>query len=109
MTRYLWVAARRAEGFPTVLCCAAAGVSRQAFYDRRAAQGAAPTARESAEAAPVAEIREIHAASDRAYGSPRVTAELRDRGHRPGPRTGHGARTSPTYAPARAGCTWRSC
>lgn len=86
MTRYLWVAARRAEGFPTVLCCAAAGVSRQAFYDRRAAQGAAPTARESAEAAPVAEIREIHAASDRAYGSPRVTAELRDRGHRVSPK-----------------------
>jgi len=86
VTRYLWVAARRAEGFPTVLCCAAAGVSRQAFYDRRAAQGAAPTARESAEAAPVAEIREIHAASDRAYGSPRVTAELRDRGHRVSPK-----------------------
>ena len=80
MTRYRRVAARRAEGFPTVLCCATAGASRRAFYDRRAAQGAAPTARERAEATLVAEIREIRAASDGAYGSPRVTAELRDGG-----------------------------
>ncbi len=82
MTRYRWVAARRAEGFPTTVCCRVAGVSRQAFYDWRAAQGAAPAPWERAEAALVAEIREIHAASDGAYGSPRVTAELRDRGRR---------------------------
>ena len=32
MTRYRWVAARKAEGFPTTLCCTVAGVSRQSFY-----------------------------------------------------------------------------
>ena len=82
MTRYRQVAARRAEGFPTTLCCAVARVSRQAFYEWRAKHRAGPTAREAAEAALVAEIREIHAGSDGTYGSPRVTAELRSRGHR---------------------------
>lgn len=82
MTRYRWVAARKAEGFPTSMCCRVARVSRQAFYGWRAAHGAAPTPRERAEAALVAEIREIHAGSDGTYGSPRVTAELRARGHR---------------------------
>lgn len=81
MTRYRWVAARKAEGFPTTLCCEVAAVSRQAFYGWRA-HAAAPTARERAEAALVAEIAEIHAGSGGAYGSPRVTAELRSRGHR---------------------------
>ena len=82
MTRYRWVAARKAEGFPTALCCEVARVSRQAFYDWSAGCAAGPTGRERAEAALVAEIREIHAGSDGTYGSPRVTAELRDRGHR---------------------------
>ena len=82
MTRYRWVAARKAEGFPTKLCCRVARVSRQAFYGWRSAHAAGPADRERAEAALVAEIREIHAGSDGTYGSPRVTAELRDRGHR---------------------------
>lgn len=77
MTRYRWVAARKAEGFPTVLCCEAARVSRQAFYDWRKRHAAGPTPRERAEAALVADIGRIHAASGGAYGSPRVTAELR--------------------------------
>ena len=82
MTRYRWVAARKAEGFPTTACCRVARVSRQAFYGWSAARGAGPTDRERAEAALVEEIREIHAGSDGTYGSPRVTAELRGRGHR---------------------------
>ncbi len=82
MTRYRWVDARKAEGFPTTLCCRVARVSRQAFYGWQAARGAGPTDRERAEAALVEEIREIHAGSDGTYGSPRVTAELRDRGRR---------------------------
>ncbi len=86
MTRYRWVAARRAEGFPTTLCCEAARVSRQAFYDWCAARRAEPTDRERAEAALVAEIREVWAGSGGAYGSPRVTAELRSRGHRVNPK-----------------------
>ena len=80
MTRYRWVAARKAEGFPMALCCRVARVSRQAFYGWRCAHGAGPTDRERAEEALVAEIREIHAGSDGTYGSPRVTAELRSRG-----------------------------
>ena len=86
MTRYRQVAARKAEGFPTSMCCRVARVSRQAFYDWHAKRAAAPTDRERAEAALVAEIREIHAASGGSYGSPRVTAELRDRGHRVNPK-----------------------
>ena len=81
MTRYRWVAARKAEGFPTALCCEVARVSRQAFYDWRCAHGTGPTDRERTEAALVAEIAQIHAGSDGTYGSPRVTAELRARGH----------------------------
>lgn len=75
------VAARKAEGFPTTLCCTVAGVSRQGFYDWRAHR-CELTDRERAEAALVAEIREIWASSDGTYGSPRVTAELHARGRR---------------------------
>lgn len=32
MTRCLWVAARKAEGFPTAVACRVAKVSRQGFY-----------------------------------------------------------------------------
>jgi len=81
VTRYRWVAARKAEGFPTTLCCTVAGVSRQGFHGWRAHRAAA-AAREATEAALVAEIAEIWAASGETYGSPRVTAELRARGHR---------------------------
>ena len=51
MTRYWWVAARKAEGVPTTLCCGVAGVSRQGFYDWRCAEAAGSTDRERAEAA----------------------------------------------------------
>ncbi len=82
MTRYRWALARKAEGFPTSMCCRATRVSRQAFYEWQATHAAPPTDRETAL---VAEIGEIHAASDGTYGSPRVTAELRSRGHRVNP------------------------
>ena len=94
MTRCGWVAARRAEGFPTALCCGAAGISRQAFYGHQARQAAGPTRREAA-AALVGEIREIHAATDGTYGSPRVTAELRARGRRVSPQARRPAHESP--------------
>ena len=45
-----------------------------------------PADRERAEAALVAEIAQIHAASGGTYGSPRVTAELRARGRRVNPK-----------------------
>jgi len=80
VTRYLWVTARKAEGFPTTTACEVAGVSRQAFYDWQAQVRVPATPAEEAEAELVGEIREIHAASDGTYGEPRVSAELRRRG-----------------------------
>jgi putative transposase len=80
VTRYRWVAARKAEGFPIRLACKIADVSRQAFCDWRAKQAAGPTATEAAEAELVAAMRDIHAESDSTYGQPRMTPELRARG-----------------------------
>jgi putative transposase len=80
VTRYRWVAARKAEGFPITMACAVADVSRQAFHDWRARTAAGPTARELAEAELVAVMREIHAESDATYGEPRMTEELAQRG-----------------------------
>ena len=82
MTRYGWVAARKAEGFPITMACKAAKVSRQAFHDWRARRAAGPTAAELAEVELVALIREIHAEFDSTYGEPRMTAELARRGQR---------------------------
>jgi transposase-like protein len=73
VTRYRWVAARKAEGFPITMACRVAEVSRQAFGDWRARQAAGPSSAEVAEAALVAEIREIHDESDGTYGEPRIT------------------------------------
>jgi len=80
VTRYWWVAARKAEGFPITAACKVAGVSRQAFHDWRARQGAGPTAAQQDEARLVAEMRKIHDELDDTYGSPRMTPELRARG-----------------------------
>ena len=80
MTRYWWVAARKAEGFPITMACLAAQVSRQAFHDWQQRTAAGPTGAELAEAALVALMREIHAESDATYGEPRMTEELARRG-----------------------------
>lgn len=79
MTRYLWVAAREAEGFPTVRACEAAGVSRQSFYDWKQRVDAGPTPVEVAEARLVEKMREIHRGDD-TVGSPRMTMELNNLG-----------------------------
>jgi transposase InsO family protein len=80
VTRYRWVAARKAEGFPTTTACEVADVSRQAFYDWRQRDIAGPSEAEQSEAALVQEMREIHDEFDETYGSPRMTFELRNRG-----------------------------
>ena len=80
MTRYRWVADRKAEGFPTTMACRVAQVSRQAFYDWRGRAAAGPTDAEIDEARLVDEIREIHAEHDGTYGEPRMTPELAGRG-----------------------------
>ena len=77
MTRYLWVASRKAEGFPTAVSCRIAGVGRQAFYDWSDRQVRGSSLKELATAELVDEIRRIHSDSGGAYGSPRVTAVLR--------------------------------
>jgi putative transposase len=82
VTRYRWVAARKAEGFPTTMACRVAAISRQAFWDWRARQEAAPTVAERAEADLVREIKAVHDASDGTYGEPRVTEELARQGRR---------------------------
>lgn len=80
MIRYRWVAARKAEGFPTTIACRVADVSRQAFNDWRARMSKGPTTAEAAEADLVAAIRSIHEQFDGTYGEPRVTEELARRG-----------------------------
>ena len=82
VTRYRWVASRRAEGFSTKAACRVAEVSRQGFYDWSSRQAAGPSPSQLAEAELIGEIKQIHAASGGAYGSPRVAAELRRRGRR---------------------------
>jgi putative transposase len=82
VTRYRWVAARKAEGFPTTMACRVARVSRQAFYDWVARDAVGPTPAEEADARLVAEMRKIHEELDATYGSPRMTPELAQRGLR---------------------------
>lgn len=81
MTRYRWVAARKAEGFPTTKACEVADVSTSAFYDWCTRQAAGPTPTQQAEAELVAEIRRIHSESDSTYGEPRMTPELQALGY----------------------------
>lgn len=81
MTRYRWVAARKAEGFPTKTVCAVAGVSTSGFYAWCTRVQAGPTVAQRREEALVDEIRSIHVEFDGTYGEPRMTPELRHRGH----------------------------
>ena len=82
MTRYRWVAARKAEGFPITMACKVALVSRQAFHDWRARGAAGPSDAERFETELLAEIRVIHDEVDQTYGVPRMTVELLRRGWR---------------------------
>ncbi len=82
MTRYRWVAAQRAEGFPTTTACEIARVTPSAFYAWRASETAGPSPQELADAELVAVMGTIHDESDGTYGSPRMTEELARRGHR---------------------------
>ena len=80
MTRYLWVADRKAEGFLITMACKVAEVSRQAFYDWRLRLAGGPSEAEQAEAALVQQMGEIHDDFDETYGSPRMTVELANQG-----------------------------
>ena len=77
MTKYRWIAARKAEGFPVRLCCRVLEVAPSSYYDWLNVHAGGATSRELDEAYLVNEIRSIHATLDDTYGSPRLTHELR--------------------------------
>jgi len=78
--RFAFIQAEKAH-FPVTVLCQALGVSRAGFY----AWATRPaSARVQADRCLAVEIAAIHAESRRRYGSPRVHAELRARGHRTG-------------------------
>jgi putative transposase len=76
--RFAFIAVEKAC-FPVRVLCRVLEVSRAGFY---AWQARRPSAHAQADARLGLEIAAVHAASRQRYGSPRVHAELRDRGHR---------------------------
>ncbi len=82
MRAFGFIQAERAN-FPIAVLCETCGVSRSGFYDW---VDRAPSVREESDRALRAHIRAAHSRSRGTYGSPRVTAELRDQGHQVGQR-----------------------
>jgi putative transposase len=80
VSRYRHVSAMKAEGFPIHAACEAAEISTSAYYEWLH-RSTGPTEWELDEAYLINQIRDIHAGTDATYGSPRVTEELRRRGH----------------------------
>lgn len=73
------IAARRADGIPVAVACRALGVSRSWFYKHKDGL-LAPRAQRRAELG--AEIARLFAGHEGKYGSPRITADLREAGWR---------------------------
>jgi transposase InsO family protein len=80
VSRFQFVADHR-DAFGVKRLCRVLGISRSGFY-RWLAAAPARAARAAAEAVLVEQIRAIHTEFDGTYGSPRVTAELREGGQR---------------------------
>ena len=78
--RFGFIAAEKAT-FPVRMLCRMLEVSRAGFY---AWQRRPPTARTQQDQRLGVEIQAIHTETRQRYGSPRVHAELRERGHRVG-------------------------
>ncbi|GAA1130434.1 IS3 family transposase [Kitasatospora arboriphila] len=80
MTRFQFVADHQRR-YGVKRLCQVLGVARSSYYHwcRTAPERAA---RQSSDAQLTTRIRAAHAASDGTYGVPRITAELRDGGHR---------------------------
>lgn len=76
MSRYRFVEAESGR-YPVAQLCRMTEVSRTAYYEW---QDGEPSQRERDDAALLAKIKAIHAASDGQYGVPRVLAELRAQG-----------------------------
>ena len=77
---YRFVDEQKAEGFPIERICDIADVSTSAYYDWKQHRDGIVAAGELRERLLVNEIRQIHKTSKGTYGSPRVTAELCNRG-----------------------------
>ena len=73
------IAARRADGIPCAVSCRALGVSRSWFYKHK--DGHLPPRAQRRERLK-AEVARLFAVHDGKYGSPRITADLRDAGWR---------------------------
>jgi transposase InsO family protein len=80
MTRYEWVAARKAEGFPVTAACKMAGISTSTFYEWAQARVQGPTEAQWEEITLCDEIVNIYKDNDSTYGVPRIHAELVDLG-----------------------------
>ena len=81
--KYAWIeqmAGRRLWWFSIALACELLEVSRSGFYDWRARQQRPATARQREEQLLLAAITVEHIASRRRYGSPRIHAELVEKG-----------------------------
>ena len=78
--KFVFIAAEKAT-YPVRVLCRTLEVSRAGFYAWQARAAAARTLQDQRLGV---EIQAIHAESRQRYGSPRVHAELRDRGHRLG-------------------------
>jgi putative transposase len=76
--KFAFIAAEKAA-FPVSLLCRTLGVSRAGFY---ASEARPPSARGQADERLGLEIAAIHAGSRQRYGSPRIHAELSERGCR---------------------------
>jgi hypothetical protein len=68
----------KAEGFPVAAACKASEISTSAYYEWKER---GPSDSEVVEAYLINEIFDIWAESDRFYGSPNITKELRRRGY----------------------------
>jgi transposase InsO family protein len=73
------IVARRADGIPVVLACRALGVSRSWFYKHKDGRLPPRAQRRQRLKAEVARLFGVHAGK---YGSPRITADLREAGWR---------------------------
>ena len=71
--------AHHASQYPVAVLCRVLGVSRSGYYAWRTRPA---SCRRRADGQLAAQIRQIHAASRRTYGSPRIHAELQDQGVR---------------------------
>jgi len=73
------IAARRADGIPVAVACRALGISRAWFYRHNGGQLPARAQRRDRLKAEVARLFALHEGK---YGSPRITADLREAGWR---------------------------